>query len=489
MTKSRFAVSITGLSLLAAVGCGGAEGLSDAEPVGQALSWEEFRAQVYQDPEGVFIVNGDTPLHNEKLLREFYEQYVKAGQLIVHAPGGTDAKWNDTQKLNLTYCVSTTFGSNYDKVVQDMAAAAGAWEAVAKIKFVYLSAEDANCTASNPNVLFDVRPVNTGGQYVARAFFPDSPRSERNVLIDNSAFGNLDPWTLPGILRHELGHTLGFRHEHTRPESGTCFEDSDWRVLTTYDSESVMHYPHCNGSQTGDLVITTKDQIGAATLYGTPNGEPPPTEPPPPSGTPVSESVSGSVSKNQEVNYGPYTVVPGTSFKVTMTGTGDPDLYVQFGSAPSTTSYACRPYANGASESCTVTVPSSQTKAYIMVRGYAAGTFKLAIEYTKPSTGTGTPTSETVSGSVSTSQSKNHGPYSVVAGTIFKVVMSGSGDPDLYVKFGSAPSTTSYNCRPYLDGAAETCELTVPSGQTSAYIMVNGYTSGSYNLAISYTKP
>ncbi|QRK08982.1 matrixin family metalloprotease [Archangium violaceum] len=488
MTKSRIVASLAGLSLLATVGCGGADGLPDTGPVGQALSWEEFRAQVYQDPEGVFIVNGDTPIHNEKLLREFYEQYVKPGQLIVHTSGGTDAKWNDTQKLNITYCVSSTFGTNYSRAVQEMASAAAAWEAVANIKFVYVSAQDSNCTASNSNVVFDVRPVNSGGQYLARAFFPDSPRSARNVLIDTTAFGNTSPWTLTGILRHELGHTLGFRHEHTRPESGTCFEDSNWRALTTYDSSSVMHYPQCNGSQTGDLVITAKDEIGAATLYGTPNGEPPPTEPPPPSGTPVTETVSGSVAKNQDVNHGPYSVVAGTTFKVTMTGSGDPDLYVQFGSAPTSSSFACRPYANGASESCNVTVPEGQTSAYIMVRGYAAGTYSLNIEYTKPSS-TSTPVSETVTGSVSASQNKNHGPYSVVAGTTFKVVMSGSGDPDLYVRFGSAPTTSSYDCRPYRDGAAETCELTVPAGESSAYIMVRGYTAATYSLAISYTKP
>ena len=58
------------------------------------------------------------------------------------------------------------------------------------------------------------------------------------------------------------------RHsEHTRPESGTCFEDNTWRALTTYDAKSVMHYPQCNGTQTGDLVITSKDAAGARSLY------------------------------------------------------------------------------------------------------------------------------------------------------------------------------------------------------------------------------
>ena len=67
--------------------------------------------------------------------------------------------------------------------------------------------------------------------------------------------------------------------------------------------------------------------------------------------------------------------------------------------------------------------------------------------------------------------------------------MTGSGDADLYVRFGAQPTTSTYNCRPYLSGAAETCDVTVPAGQTSAYVMVRGYTSANYNLTISYTKP
>lgn len=66
---------------------------------------------------------------------------------------------------------------------------------------------------------------------------------------------------------HELGHTLGFRHEHTRPEAGTCFEDNNWRPLTPYDSASIMHYPQCNGTS-DDLSFTASDAAGVRALYG-----------------------------------------------------------------------------------------------------------------------------------------------------------------------------------------------------------------------------
>ncbi|NUQ72468.1 MAG: matrixin family metalloprotease [Polyangiaceae bacterium] len=229
------------------------------------LSWEEFRANVYQEPDtGVFIVNGDEPIETEEGLRGFFEE-LQDGALIVHRSGGQDVKWSAAQQNNITYCVSTTFGNLYQTTVDAMNAATGAWEAAANVNFVHLSQYDSNCTGNQSNVLFDVRPVKTT-QYLARAFFPNSSRKNRNVLIDDSAYGKNPDVT--GVLRHELGHALGFRHEHTRPESGVCFEDTSWRALTPYDSSSVMHYPQCNGTNTWALNLTSQDKAGAAALYG-----------------------------------------------------------------------------------------------------------------------------------------------------------------------------------------------------------------------------
>ena len=208
-----------------------------------------------------------------------------------------------------------------------------------------------------------------------------SGRSQRNVLIDGTAFNTT--WTLTNILTHELGHTLGFRHEHTRPEAGTCFEDNNWRALTTYDSASTMHYPQCNGTSQ-DLSMTTRDRQGAASLYGAPGGGNPPPPPPPPNGTPHSGSASGSVAQGQNVNYQPLSVLAGTQFTVRMTGTGDPDLYVRFGAPPTTTTFNCRPFVDGPNETCNLTVPGGQSAAYFMVRGFTAGTYTINVNWVSP---------------------------------------------------------------------------------------------------------
>lgn len=59
----------------------------------------------------------------------------------------------------------------------------------------------------------------------------------------------------------------------------------------------------------------------------------------------------------------------------------------------------------------------------------------------------------------------------------------GTGDADLYVRFGSLPSTSSFDCRPYLDGNAETCTIKDPKPGTW-YVSVYGYINYS-NLSLT----
>ncbi|MDQ2090828.1 matrixin family metalloprotease [Marimonas arenosa] len=384
-----------------------AEGARELERLARAareasaeLSFEAFRDQtLYVEETGKYYVNGDTPIRNEKLLREFWEQNVRSEppqgedgtpEFTVMSVGGLDQIWSVADRHRLTYCVSHAFGSRHALVVGDMQAAIAAWEAVADIDFIYVAAEDDDCNNGNDRVMFDVRPVNAGGQFLAAAFFPNDPRSDRSVVIDPSSF-QLDPngnLTLRGILRHELGHTVGGRHEHTRPEAGVCFEDSDWRGVTDYDAFSVMHYPQCNGMGDWSLTLTAMDKSGVACLYGAATGFQIDTSICMPAGgapVPVIESFGPfqiAQGAMQMVMQAP--VVPGSRFRAEMTGSGDPDLYVKLDGPALVSSYDCRPYTAGADETCDFEVPAGRSLVSVAVHGYEAGEFSVTVTSTQP---------------------------------------------------------------------------------------------------------
>jgi hypothetical protein len=91
-------------------------------------------------------------------------------------------------------------------------------------------------------------------------------------------------------------------------------------------------------------------------------------------------SKSGTVAKSAWAHQDAVAVTPGGMLKVTMTGSGDADLYVRFGAQPTTATYACRPYQESTNESCDLAVPAGATQAFVSVNGYAASsTFQLKI--------------------------------------------------------------------------------------------------------------
>jgi Zn-dependent metalloprotease len=54
----------------------------------------------------------------------------------------------------------------------------------------------------------------------------------------------------------------------------------------------------------------------------------------------------------------------------------------------------------------------------------------------------------------------------------------GTGDSDMYVRLGAAPTDTTYNCRPYKSGNAETCTFAAPTAGTY-YVRLKAYSTFS----------
>lgn len=159
-------------------------------------------------------------------------------------------------------------------------------------------------------------------------------------------------------------------------------------------------------------------------------------------------------------------------------GSGDADLYVRFGAQPTTSTYDCRPYRSGNTETCTISDVQAGTY-HVMISAYSSfSDLNLTASFTESSSGGGDSASATdLSGATG---SWTHYYVDIPTGmTTLNVTMSGgTGDADLYVRKGSEPTTSSYDCRPYLSGNNENCKIDNPSSGRW-YISLQGYQSYS----------
>ena len=163
----------------------------------------------------------------------------------------------------------------YQAVVDSMHAATRDWENSCGVNFAHLQAFDneAGDTAETPKPIFEVVRLDVKGKVVASAFFPSDPPAKRRVIIFPPFFSPALGFPQVGVLRHELGHVLGFRHEHIDPHApAECQGEIPGHVIdaTQYDPKSVMHY-FCGGVGSRTLAITPLDRGASVSLYGPPD--------------------------------------------------------------------------------------------------------------------------------------------------------------------------------------------------------------------------
>lgn len=210
------------------------------------------------------------------------------------------------------------------------------------------------------------------------------------------------------------------------------------------------------------------------------------TTPPPPPGDNVLENGVAennlSASSGNDISYTMQVPAGATdiSFK-TSGGTGDADLYVKFGSAPTDSSYDCRPYANGNSETCTGTQTGGTY--YVRVKAYSSFSgLSLVGQYTSGGNPPGGVDPIDVSAtniSVSQNQWARY-TYELPAGysSMTVSISGGTGDADLYVRHGAQSTTSAYDCRPYKNGNTESCSFSSPASGTW-YLDLRGYSTAS----------
>ena len=209
------------------------------------------------------------------------------------------------------------------------------------------------------------------------------------------------------------------------------------------------------------------------------------TPPPTGGGNELSNSVAitnlaGSAS--QELSFTMVVPAGATNLNFDMAGgTGDADLYVKFGSAPTTSSYDCRPYKGGNAESCPIATAQAGTY-HVKVIGYSAFTgVSLTGSFTEPTTGgVATGGSASVTDISVARRAWTYYTIDVPAGmsTLDFNMSGGTGDADLYIRRGAKPTTSTYDCRPYKSGN---------SVADTWHIGIYGYSAASgVNLDVTY---
>uniref|UniRef100_Q0HWQ1 Peptidase S8 and S53, subtilisin, kexin, sedolisin n=1 Tax=Shewanella sp. (strain MR-7) TaxID=60481 RepID=Q0HWQ1_SHESR len=252
------------------------------------------------------------------------------------------------------------------------------------------------------------------------------------------------------------------------------------------------YHPECSAAQVRNALKQTAEDLGTAgrdDYYGyglvnavaaktfldaSCNGPTDPVDPTPTDSVLVNgvpkTGLSGAAS--EELHFSFEVPQGATNLGFVMNGgTGDADLYVQYGAAPTTSNYDCRPYKGGNSESCPISNVQSGTY-YAMVKGYSAFSgVSLTASYTAQSGG-GTPTTP-----ASYTNADNYNiPDNKTTGITSPITVTRTGN--------SGTVTAVVNIvHPYIGDLK--VQLVSPTGQTAT--LHNNTGAGADNINKSYT--
>jgi len=182
-----------------------------------------------------------------------------------------------------------------------------------------------------------------------------------------------------------------------------------------------------------------------------------------------------SIDEELEFYFDVPTEAASVSF-VILGGTGDADLYVSFDEKPTESNYDCRPYKGGNSEEC-VFRPAEEGRYHVMLKAYRGFSgVELVADYTEK----GDTVRIEESNLNDTRYGWKHFSFEVSEGMseLNATISGGTGDADLYIQFGSEPSTSNYRCRPYKNGNEETCIIQNPE-QGTWFISIRAYSDYS----------
>ncbi|MFZ6760707.1 pre-peptidase C-terminal domain-containing protein [Undibacterium sp. Ji50W] len=246
--------------------------------------------------------------------------------------------------------------------------------------------------------------------------------------------------------------TPGMFHDITSGSNGGYTAKAGWDYASGYGSLNMANFASAMGS----------------------------TTPPPPNTLTKDVAVTGlSVTTGGNLVY-TFSVPTGATnltFKTTG-GTGDADLYVQLGSTPTTTTYLQKSDGSTSTETITIASPTAGTY-YVLLNGYTASSgINLVASYQTTTQGNVLGNGVPVTGITLASGATAVYTFVVPAGksSVTFTTSGGTGDADLYIKLGSAPTTSSYLQRSNGTSSNESITVTSPTAGTY-YVMVKAYSA------------
>ncbi|KAH3761009.1 hypothetical protein Pelo_7170 [Pelomyxa schiedti] len=185
--------------------------------------------------------------------------------------------WTQQQARNLTW-----YHNSKNCSAEAFRLAASSWEAACGATFVQVF-DPSKALFDVVDATYEQESDPRLANVIAMAFFPRQAPPHHVVcfaVMQREGTRNI----AIAVLRHELGHVLGWRHEHMwdqSPESRSLYfpdsqgnwirelPDANCRQLTVYDRQSIMNYLKIWEDQRAGIVtdLSENDKLGSSMMY------------------------------------------------------------------------------------------------------------------------------------------------------------------------------------------------------------------------------